>query len=97
MNSNELIKLILLKGVTMQVEHHPLAAEFPEFKETIHTLKLENAHFARLFEEYHVTDKAINRAENGVEHLADAALEQLKKVRISLKDQLFGLLQAAAA
>jgi len=49
-----------------------------------------------LFEEYSETDKAINRAENGVEHLADAALEDLKKVRISLKDQLFHILQTTA-
>lgn len=81
----------------MQVEHHPLALEFPEFKETIHALKLANAHFAKLFDEYTDTDKAINRAENGVEHLADAALETLKKVRINLKDQLFQLLQTHAA
>ncbi len=81
----------------MQVEHHPLSAEFPEFKETIHTLKLNNAHFAKLFDEYDSTDKSINRAENGVENLADAALENLKKLRISLKDQLFKLLQTAAA
>jgi uncharacterized protein YdcH (DUF465 family) len=81
----------------MQVEHHPLALEFPEFKETIHTLKLANAHFAKLFDEYTDTDKAINRAENGVEHLADAALETLKKVRMHLKDQLFHLLQNYAA
>jgi len=81
----------------MQVEHHPLALEFPEFKDTIHTLKMANAHFAKLFDEYTDTDKAINRAENGVEHLADAALETLKKVRIHLKDQLFQLLQSHAA
>jgi uncharacterized protein YdcH (DUF465 family) len=81
----------------MQVEHHPLALEFPEFKDTIHTLKMANAHFAKLFDEYTDTDKAINRAENGVEHLADAALETLKKVRIHLKDQLFQLLQTHAA
>lgn len=81
----------------MQVEHHPLVLEFPEFKEAIHSLKLANAHFAKLFEEYTNTDKAINRAENGVEHLADAALETLKKVRMNLKDQLFQLLQAHAA
>jgi uncharacterized protein YdcH (DUF465 family) len=81
----------------MQVEHHPLALEFPEYKDTIHTLKMANAHFAKLFDEYTDTDKAINRAENGVEHLADAALETLKKVRMHLKDQLFQLLQSHAA
>ncbi|MDO8651145.1 MAG: YdcH family protein [Undibacterium sp.] len=80
----------------MQIEHHPLSVEFPEFKDAIHKLKLGNAHFSKLFDEYDNADKAINRAENGAEHLADAALESLKKVRISLKDQLFQLLQTAA-
>lgn len=79
----------------MQVEHHPLSAEFPEFKNAIHELKQSDAHFSKLFNEYDEADKAINRAENGVEHLADAALETLKKVRISLKDQLFQTLQAS--
>jgi uncharacterized protein YdcH (DUF465 family) len=80
----------------MQIEHHPLSVEFPEFKDAIHALKLGNAHFAKLFNEYDDTDKAINRAENGVQHLGDAALESLKKIRITLKDQLFQLLQTAA-
>jgi uncharacterized protein YdcH (DUF465 family) len=81
----------------MQVEHHPLSVEFPEYKDAIHELKLANAHFSKLFEEYHDTDKAINRAENGVEHLADAALDSLKKIRIALKDQLFQMLQSTAS
>lgn len=80
----------------MQIEHHPLSTEFPEFKDAIHALKLSNAHFAKLFNEYDDTDKAINRAENGIDNLGDDALEGLKKVRVSLKDQLFQLLQAAA-
>jgi uncharacterized protein YdcH (DUF465 family) len=80
----------------MQVEHHPLSVEFPEFKDAIHALKLNNAHFAKLFNEYDDTDKAVNRAENGIDNLGDAALESLKKVRVTLKDQLFQLLQAAA-
>jgi uncharacterized protein YdcH (DUF465 family) len=63
----------------MQVEHHPLAMEFPEFKDKIHSLKLQNAHFAKLFGEYDETDKAINRAENDVDHVTDEALENLKK------------------
>ncbi|MBR7782370.1 YdcH family protein [Undibacterium luofuense] len=79
----------------MQVEHHPLAAEFPEHKDAIHHLKMNNAHFAKLFGEYDDTDKAIVRAETGVDHLGDADLENLKKVRISLKDQLFHILQTA--
>lgn len=81
----------------MQVENHPLSVEFPEFKEKIHALKMENPHFAKLFNEYDETDKAVNQAENGVVNLADEALEDLKKARIMLKDQLFQLLQADAS
>ncbi len=81
----------------MQVESHPLSVEFPEFKETIRALKLNDAHFSKLFDEYDETDKAINRAENGIDLLGDVALESLKKVRISLKDQLFQMMQAAAS
>ncbi|MFZ6655211.1 YdcH family protein [Undibacterium sp. TJN19] len=80
----------------MQVETHPLANDFPEFKELIHTLKLDNAHFSKLLAEYEVTDKNITRAENDLDHLGDAVLEGLKKVRISLKDQLFQILQGHA-
>ena len=81
----------------MQVDHHPLSSEFPEYKQAIHELKTGNAHFAKLFNEYDETDKAINRAENGAEHLGDVALESLKKIRVSLKDQLFQILQSSAA
>ena len=63
----------------MHVDHHPLVAEFPEFKTAIHELKQSDAHFARLFEEYEVIDKAVVRVENGVEAMADLALEALKK------------------
>ncbi|MEO8407140.1 MAG: YdcH family protein [Oxalobacteraceae bacterium] len=81
----------------MQVEPHPLSVEFPEFKDAIHTLKQGNAHFSKLFNEYDDADKAVNQAENGVTNLDDATLESLKKVRVTLKDQLFQLLQTTAA
>jgi uncharacterized protein len=80
----------------MHVELHPLIVEFPEFKDAIHALKRDNAHFSKLFDEYDDTDKAVNRAENGVDHLSDMALERLKKIRVVLKDQLLQLLQARA-
>ncbi len=81
----------------MQVDHHPLSSEFPEFKQAIHELKANDKHFAKLFAEYDETDKAINRAENGAEHLGDTALEGLKKARLNLKDQLFQIIQTSAA
>lgn len=77
----------------MHIEHHPLITEFPEHREAIHSLKLENAHFARLATEYEGVDKAVTRAENGEEHLGDLALEDLKRQRLSLKDQIYAMLR----
>lgn len=77
-------------------EHHDLHHEFPEFKDKIHAMKLSNTHFARLFDQYHETDRQVRRAEQSVETLDDAALEELKKRRLSLKDQLLAMLKASA-
>ena len=38
-------------------EHHNLATEFPEFKEKIHELKMNDHHFQRLMDEHHEVDK----------------------------------------
>ena len=80
----------------MQVEHHPLSVEFPEFKDQIRALKLSNPHFSKLFDAYSEADKAVNRAENGQDNLGDAELEDLKKERVLLKDELYELLKDAA-
>lgn len=81
----------------MMIENHSLLKEFPEHKEAIHQLKLNNHHFARLFDEYHTVDKAIHRIEEGVENTGDAHLENLKKKRLQLKDELYGMIRGAAA
>ena len=81
----------------MTVEAHDLAHEFPEYKAAIHAMKISDAHFAKLFEEYHVANKEIHRIEVGAENTSDEYLEGLKKQRLVLKDQLFGMLQAKSA
>jgi uncharacterized protein len=81
----------------MHVEHHPLATEFPEFKQTIHDLKLSDRHFAKLFEEYEVVDKAIVRIEDGLEHVDDLILNDMKKQRLLLKDELYHILKSTVA
>ncbi|OQX15309.1 MAG: GTP-binding protein [Thiothrix lacustris] len=74
-------------------ESHNLATEFPEYKAQIHQLKMEDRHFARLFDEYHEVDDQLHRAEQGIEVHADEFLEDLKLRRLHLKDELFGMLQ----
>lgn len=75
--------------------HHPLINEFPEHKDKIHELKVQNNHFRRLAFEYEGVDKAIVRAEQGIDNLDDSFLETLKKERLALKDILFGMLKTA--
>lgn len=80
----------------MPLENHSLVQEFPELRERIHTLKTTDNHFARLFAEYDTVEHAVHRIESGAEVASDDHLETLKKQRLGLKDELFGLLKKAA-
>jgi len=76
-------------------EKHDLVHELPEHRDTIHKLKISDNHFARLFEQYHETDHEIHRIETGVENTSDDYLEEIKKRRLNLKDQLFQMIKNA--
>lgn len=80
----------------MQVEHHDLHHEFPEYGERISLLKTSDAHFARLFNEYDQLDHQIRRIENAGSLISDSELETLKLKRVHLKDELFAYLTKAA-
>ncbi len=75
---------------------HELAEEFPEHIETLHQLKQDNAHFAKLFEAYHDVNRAIHRAETDIEPTDDVHMENMRKQRMRLKDEIYGMLTAAA-
>lgn len=81
----------------MVTEPHDLHHEFPEYRDTIYALKAANAHFSRLFDEYHQVNKHVQRVENEAEVATGEALEELKKQRLRLKDELYGILRAHAA
>lgn len=74
-----------------------LAHEFPQHKETMHTLKATDAHFKRLFDEYDVLSKELHRIAVEVETPDDAYVESCKKKRLALKDEIAGMLAKAAA
>ncbi len=74
------------------IEAHDLVHEFPEHRERIHEMKMNDAHFARLFEEYHTVNKEVQRIEQRVENTSDEYLEEQKKKRLALKDELYGML-----
>lgn len=72
----------------MALEKHDLVHEFPQDKEKIHDLKINDRHFAKLFDEYHEVDHEVHRIEVGAESSSDLYLDERKKVRLNLKDQL---------
>ena len=76
----------------MTIEKHDLLHEFPSHKETIHNLKISSRHFAKLFDQYHEVDHEVHRIEKGVENTSDIYLEEKKKLRLSLKDQLYKII-----
>lgn len=78
----------------MPITHHPLIDEFAEYKDALHELKLNNAHFRRLTHEYEGIDKSIFRAEQGIEVVNDEYLETIKKERLHLKDLIYGMLRS---
>jgi uncharacterized protein YdcH (DUF465 family) len=76
----------------MSLEKHNLITEFPEHKDRIHQLKVDNQHFSRLFSEYHDLDHEVLRIEQGIDNTSDDYLEEKKKQRLNLKDQLYKMI-----
>jgi len=71
---------------------HELVSEFPNHADRIHALRLENAHFAKLSDQYHAVNREIHRGETDIEPMDDLHLEELKKQRLALLDQITGFL-----
>jgi len=74
---------------------HELAEEFPEYRARIHDLKMSDAHFKRLFDEYHEVNREVHRVEAAGVNISDDHFEDLKKKRLALKDELFEILKDA--
>ena len=77
-------------------EKHDLIHELPEHRERIHELKTIDENFRKIFDEYHELDHQIIRMEEGIETPSDDVLEELKKQRLFLKDQLFAMIKDTA-
>ena len=72
---------------------HELAADFPDKADRIHELKLADQHFARLADEYHQVNRAIHRAEAGVEPVSDEHDREMRQRRMLLKDEIARILR----
>lgn len=76
---------------------HELPEAFPEHVETLHRLKTENAHFAKLADEYHEVNRQVHRGETDVEPMSDEHMIDLRKRRLHLLDEISAMLKAAEA
>lgn len=79
----------------MDLLKHDITHEFPQLKDKIHTLKTTHHHFARLYSEYDEVNHTIAKVETGGGVMTDEALENLKKQRLKLKDEIVQMLNAA--
>jgi uncharacterized protein len=73
---------------------HQLAEEFPEHAARMHQLKKTDPRFGELFDAYDEVNKAIHRAETNIEPTDDLHMEEMRKQRMRLKDQIYGMLAA---
>ncbi|KHL70112.1 MULTISPECIES: YdcH family protein [Pseudomonas] len=69
---------------------------FPEYRDLISRLKNDDAHFSRLFDEHNELDQRIKNMEAHIEPGTPAEIENLKKEKLRLKDQMHVVLKKAA-
>jgi uncharacterized protein YdcH (DUF465 family) len=74
------------------ITKHQLAIDFPEFAEKIHNLKMENAHFKKLFESYDELDHAIYNVETDTQPKSDDVLNKMRIERVRVKDEIYQFL-----
>lgn len=79
----------------MTRQEHNLKEEFPEARAIIHDLKMTDAHFARLFEEYDRVNHAVYRAAERIDSVTEEHEKALRRESLRLKDELYGMIRAA--
>lgn len=71
---------------------HDFHALFPDHGPALHALKLGDENFRKLAGEHHDLETRIQRAEAGLDAMSDEALEELKKRRLAILDEVSGLI-----
>lgn len=65
-----------------------------EYREEISTLKVQNPHFAKIFEKHNELDQKAKDADEGRLHLSETELDAIKKEKLKLKDEALHLILA---
>ncbi len=66
---------------------------FPEYRELITRLKGTDRHFTRLFDKHNELDQEIMKREAGSPPSTRFEIEQLKKQKLAIKDELYEFLK----
>ncbi|OIQ74909.1 hypothetical protein GALL_434310 [mine drainage metagenome] len=69
---------------------------FPEYRDLITELKTSDAHFISLFHQHNELDQQVKRLVARTEPSTPEQIEQLKKEKLHLKDEIYALLKKAA-
>ncbi len=81
----------------MHVDHHDIYVDFPEMHDAIDVLKASNAYFARTVGQYSRLTGKVEDLEVHDMPVADFTIEDMKKQRVKLKDELYHFLLAFRA
>ncbi|PJG82340.1 YdcH family protein [Caviibacterium pharyngocola] len=66
---------------------------FPEFRDLITQLKTTDAHFSNLFDKHNELDQRIKNIEANIELATHTEVENLKKEKLRLKDEIYTILK----
>ncbi|MDO9251280.1 YdcH family protein [Hydrogenophaga sp.] len=69
---------------------------FPEYRDLITSLKNNDLHFTRLFDQHNELDQKIQNMEDGIQMATPAEIDTLKREKLQLKDELYAVLQKAS-
>lgn len=74
---------------------HTLQEEFPAESAKLSALKVANAHFAKLLDDYDTVNDQVHRAETRVDAVSEDVEHDLRRKRAHLKDEIARMLRAA--
>ncbi|WP_414041853.1 YdcH family protein [Acidithiobacillus sp. M4-SHS-6] len=78
----------------MLTEHQDLKMEFPGLTKRMDQLLAEQGHFAKLYAEFNSLTAEIEHIERNDAATGSQSLEEMKKKRLLLKDEIYSLLTA---
>ena len=73
---------------------HKLPEEFPEHAAKMHELLASDAHFVKMCDDYNLANDAVHLAESDVKPTSDDHMNDLRKTRMLIKDQVYAYLTA---